>query len=95
MNVTDFKTKLTALNLNDVEKSRVRSLTAKGLKHKLKFYTEFTEVTDLNYKTVWFKLNQQIAKENKAHRMMVHSLRSSSGYEDYSHLAYNNSSEDL
>jgi hypothetical protein len=95
MNVTELKSKLLSLNLNKVEKYRVECLRAKELKFKLRTYTDFTEITDENYKEVWYQLNKQIAKEDKFHRAQTHSMRNSSGYVDYSHLAYNGVTEDF
>ena len=95
MNVTYFKAKVLSLNLNKAELIRIKHLTAKEFKFKLRLYTEFSDVTDSNYKHVWFQLNQQLAKEDKFHRIQTHSMRTSKGFVDYSHIAYNNSTEDL
>ncbi len=95
MNVTDFKAKVMSLNLNKAEVIRIKHLTAKEFKFKLRIFTEFKEITDSNYKQVWFKLNQQLAKEDKFHRIQTHSMRISKGFINYSHMAYNNSTEDL
>jgi len=95
MNVTDFKNKVMSLNLNEAEAIRIKHLTASQFKFKLRIYTEFSEATDSNYKQVWFQMNQQLAKEDKFHRIQTHSMRTSKGFVDYSHMAYNNSTEDL
>jgi len=95
MNATEFKNKLLLLNLNQAEVNRVKNLTTKQLKFKLRVYTEFKEITDENYKQVWFKLNTQLAKEDKFHRIQTHSMRNSKGFTDYSHLAYNGVAEDF
>lgn len=96
MNVTDFKNKVLSLNLNKAEIIRIKHLTAKEFKFKLRLYTEFSDVTNSNYKQVWFQMNQQMAKEDKFHRIQTHSMRTSKErYVDYSHLAYNNSTDDL
>ena len=95
MNVTEFKNKVLSLNLNKAEIIRIKHLTAKQFKFKLRIYTEFNDVTDSNYKQVWFQLNQQMAKEDKFHRIQTHSMRISKGFVDYSHIAYNNSTDDL
>lgn len=95
MNVTTFKDRLLSLNLNKVERRRVLDLTAKGLMFDLRTYTTFTEITEVNYKQVWFELNKKLAREDKFHRAQTHSMRSSKGFHDYGHLAYNNSSDDL
>jgi len=95
MNVTDFKSKMLALNLNEVEARRVKNLKAKGLKYDLRVFTDFTEITDENYRQVWFQLNKQLAKEDKFHRIQTHSMRSSKGFVDYSHLAYNGVADDF
>lgn len=95
MNVTDFKNKVLSLNLNKTEIIRIKHLTAKEFKFKLRLYTEFSDVTDSNYKQVWFQMNQQMAKEDKFHRIQTHSMRTSKGFVDYSHIAYNNSTDDL
>jgi hypothetical protein len=95
MNTTEFKNKLLLLKLNDSEIKRVNNLTTRQLKYKLRLYTDFKEITDNNYKQVWFVLNTQLAKEDKFHRMQTHSMRNSKGYSDYSHLAYNCVTDDL
>ena len=95
MNVTDFRNKVMSLNLNKAELIRIKYLTAKEFKFKLRVYTEFEEVNDSNYKQVWFELNKQMAKEDKSYRIQTHSMRNSKGFVDYSHMAYNNSSDDL
>lgn len=95
MNVTDFKNKVLSLNLNKAEIIRIKHLTAKQFKFKLRIFTEFSEVTDSNYKQVWFQLNQQMAKEDKFHRIQTHSMITSKGFVSYGHIAYNNSADDL
>jgi hypothetical protein len=95
MNVTDFKNKVLSLNLNKTEMIRIKHLTAKQFKFKVKTFTDIKEVTDSNYKQVWFELNKQLAKEDKFHRIQTHSMRNSKGFVDYSHIAYNDSTEDL
>lgn len=95
MNVTDFKNKVLSLNLNKTEMIRIKHLTAKHFKFKVKTFTDIKEVTDSNYKQVWFELNKQLAKEDKFHRIQTHSMRTSKGFVDYSHIAYNDSTEDL
>jgi hypothetical protein len=95
MNVTDFRTKVMSLNLNKSELIRINTLTSRQFKFKVRVYTDFKEVNDSNYKQVWFELNKQLAKEDKFHRIQTHSMRTSKGYYDYSHLTYNNSSDDL
>lgn len=96
MNVTDFKNKVLSLNLNKAEIIRIKNLTSSEFKFKVRLFTEVKEiknVNDSNYKQVWFELNQQLAKEDKFHRIQTHSMRNSKGFIDYSHMAYNNSSE--
>ena len=95
MNVTDFRTKVMYLNLNKAELIRIKNLTSKQFKFKVRVYTDFNEVNDSNYKQIWFELNKQLAEEDKFHRIQTHSMRNSKGYSDYGHLAYNNSSDDL
>jgi broad specificity polyphosphatase/5'/3'-nucleotidase SurE len=95
MNPTEFKNKLLELNLNKVEKERVKNIRTKSLKFDLRVNTDFSEITDDNYKQVWFQLNQQYAKDDKFHRIQTHSMRNCRGFEDYSDMAYNNSSDDL
>ena len=95
MNVTDFKNKVLSLNLNKAEVIRIKNLTAKHFKFKVRVSTSFVDVNDSNYKQVWFELNEQLAKEDKFHRIQTHSMRTSKGYVDYGHLAYNNSADDL
>ena len=62
MNTTEFKNKLLLLKLNDSEIKRVNNLTTRQLKYKLRLYTDFKEITDNNYKQVWFVLNTKLAK---------------------------------
>ena len=98
MNVTDFKNKVLSLNLNKTETIRIKNLTGRAFKFKVRIFTDFKdvkEITDLNYKQVWFELNKELAKEDKFHRMQTHSMRTSKGFIDYSDLAYNNSADDL
>jgi len=95
MNVTDFRNKVLSLNLNKAEMIRINNLTASEFKFKLRIFTEFKEVTDSNYKQVWSQMNKQLAKEDKFHRIQTHSMRTSKGCVDYSHMAYNNSADDL
>lgn len=95
MNVTDFRNKVMSLNLNKAELIRIKHLTSKQFKFKVRLITDFNEVNDSNYKAVWCKLNEYMAQEDKFHRIQTHSMRTSKGYSDYGHLAYNNSSDDL
>ncbi len=95
MNVTDFRNKVLSLNLNAAEITRIKNLTAKEFKFKLRIYTEFTEVTDSNFKQVWVELNPRMAKEDKFHRIQTHSMRTSKGFIDYSDLAYNGVTDDF
>ena len=95
MNVTDFRNKVLSFNLNKAEIIRIKHLTAKQFKFKLRIFTNFNEVTDSNYKQVWFELNKHLTKEDKLHRIQTHLMRTSKGFIDYSHMAYNNSVEDL
>jgi predicted PP-loop superfamily ATPase len=95
MNPTEFKNKLLLLKLNQAEVARIKNLTTKELKFKLRIFTPFKEITDENYKKVWQLLNMQLAKEEKFYRIQSHNMRQSIGYSDYSHLAYNNVTDDL
>lgn len=95
MNVTDFKNKVLSLNLNETESIRIKHLTAKCFKLKVRTFTDIKEVNNSNYKQVWFELNKQLAKEDKFHRIQTHSMRTSKEFVDYSHIAYNNSTDDL
>ena len=95
MNVTDFRNKVLSLNLNKAEVIRIKNLTAKHFKFRVRVSTSFVDVNDSNYKQVWFELNEQLAKEDKFHRIQTHSMRNYKGYVDYSHMAYNNSADDL
>jgi flagellar basal body rod protein FlgC len=98
MNVTDFKNKVLSLKLNNAETIRIKNLTGRAFKFKVRIFTDFKdvkEVNESNYKQVWFQLNKELAKEDKFHRMQTHLMRTSKGFIDYSNLAYNNSSDDL
>ena len=94
-NATEFKTRVLSLNLNVAEIVRIKNLTTKQLKLNLREFTEFKEITEANYKQVWFHLNQYLAKQDKFHRIQTHKMRNSTGYVDYSHLAYNNGSDNF
>ena len=95
MNATEFKNNVLSLSLNPAEVIRIKNLTTKQLKLNLREFTEFKEITEANYKQVWFQLNQYLAKQDKFHRIQTHKMRHSTGYVDYSHLAYNNVSDDF
>lgn len=95
MNITTFREKVLTLNLNKAEKNRINHLTSRAFKYDVKRYTEFKEVTDDNFKQVWSKLNQQLAKEDKFNKAQIQSMRHAKEYVDYSDLAYNNSADDL
>ena len=44
MNVTDFKNKVLSLNLNEAENIRIKHLTAKYFKFKVRTFTNIKEV---------------------------------------------------
>lgn len=96
MNITDFREKVLKLNLNHKEIKRINNLTSKYFKFLLGKKLQIREVTDKNYKEVWYRLNGLLAKDDKFHRQQTHRMRNSKvEFVDFSHLAYNNSSEDL
>lgn len=95
MNPTEFKNEVLKLNLNKAEEIRVRNITTRSLKWNLREHTDFSQITEDNYKKVWFQLNKQLAKEDKFHRIQTHSMRNCRGFEDYSSTSYNNHTDDL
>lgn len=99
MNVTDLKQNIIKLypNLNKVELYRIKHITnqaiksIQGLRERLKECNSDEEV-----KQIWHIYNKKEAEWDKFHRMQKHEMEHrKSNYQDYSHLAYNNITEDF
>lgn len=97
MNTTQFKEKVLTLNLNKAEIKRIKNLTTRSFKYDLRMLLQMKkeEVTENNFKMVWNILNQQMAKEDKFHRIQTHSMRNCKEYIEYGHLAYNGVADDF
>lgn len=93
MNITEFKRLVNPAN--EAESKRLSELTSRHLKHTIK-HLDLPEPTRENTSKVWQSLNKQFAKEDKFHKQQTHEMRNfKGGFEDYSDMAYNNSSDDL
>ena len=93
MNITTFRELILQLNLNEAEKRRINNLGGKYFKFLCKFYNLNPEE---NLKLTWYKLNQELEKEEKRHKQEVHFMRNSKFlFQDYSHLDYNNVTDDF
>lgn len=99
MNVTELKQAILRIypKLNKVELYRVEHITNQAIKSITGLKTKLKECnSDKEVKEIWQIYNKQEAVWDKFNRQQKHQIRfSKSNYQDYSHLAYNNSSDDL
>lgn len=98
MNITEFKNNVLKLNLNSAEIKRINNLSASSFKYNAYHFCNISskKITIDNFKQIWNKLNKQLAKEDKFHRMQTHSMRNRrTVFIDYSNAAYNNHTDDL
>lgn len=99
MNVTDLKYNIKRLypNLNKVELDRVNHITNQAIKSIPGLLSKLKECnSDDEVKQIWHIYNKKEAEWDKFHRIQKHEMNNrKSSYQDYSHLAYNNVTDDF
>lgn len=95
MNITTFKSLVKTYN--KAEERRLNNLSSSHYKFLINKYSiGIKNINESNVQIVWNTLNEVLAEEDKFHRKQTHDMKySKSSYQDYSHLAYNNVTDDF